>query len=497
MRPRHIDHLFRIAFVGTVLFSLLVVRTRAQLIRSSSGQSAVPGFPTSRKFSSPNGKFSLVLDEATPATIVPVTDVDLHATMLAINGQASIAKWGRAFSASQLPWISENGVHVSDHGEFFVLIEKLGSRVSLFKENQSWTKTLERGSSSNLSDPIFKADELNGEHIFAYWQRLEKTWFALRVSDCMEIKIPADVSNRWNEEIRRGIIKKLEQTRGALLRKRIGRIPTPIAKLTGLTTTRADWSVREVDLEFLTSLHNPADRQWLEFFLNRVEEADPSPKSFWPNRFQTKMMFIQDWHVVAPDRVIADRLLAVWENKVQPATIPPAVPRPPSGSPIDGLFQFEIPTPPPPPHDGESPFYFVGKVSGEIHLSTSFTPYPRDGSGFYVILVPQNSGRPIESDFFEGNDRAYPRNRNPIPGINFKFHTVLPGAYRLKVIWDKRRPFTNTENAGPGDYESAFSAPFVVTAGGALTNLTIVCTNRIPGGEAWYAADELRAKLNP
>jgi hypothetical protein len=80
--------------------------------------------------------------------------------------------------------------------------------------------------------------------------------------------------------------------------------------------------------------------------------------------------------------------------------------------------------------------------------------------------------------------------------VPFFFGTVLPGKYQLKTIWDKRRPFTDTDKPGPGDYESLLSAPFEVTAGQTISNLIAFCTNRVEtsGTANYYAVDELKVK---
>jgi hypothetical protein len=85
-----------------------------------------------------------------------------------------------------------------------------------------------------------------------------------------------------------------------------------------------------------------------------------------------------------------------------------------------------------------------------------------------------------------GFERA--RDRRHVYEARFAFTTVLPGAYQLKAVWDKRRPLSDTNNAGPGDYETTLFGPFAVTAGANVTNL-LFCTNRVAGGEAYYRAD--------
>jgi hypothetical protein len=86
-----------------------------------------------------------------------------------------------------------------------------------------------------------------------------------------------------------------------------------------------------------------------------------------------------------------------------------------------------------------------------------------------------------------GVERAVSRKR--VYDVQFAFTTVLPGTYRLKAIWDKRAPLSDTNSAGPGDYDSATSAPFAVQAGRIVTNVVLNCTNRVAGGETYYAAD--------
>jgi hypothetical protein len=92
----------------------------------------------------------------------------------------------------------------------------------------------------------------------------------------------------------------------------------------------------------------------------------------------------------------------------------------------------------------------------------------------------------IEHHLFGAADR----NDDLIDESTFAFTTVRPGRYQVKAIWDKRAPFSDETNAGPGDYESALSKPIEVTAGGVISNIVLYCTNRVAGGEAYYNSDD-------
>jgi hypothetical protein len=504
---------FRNIVAFTLLNFLLSSQTSAQLIIPAGTRYAAQGSPNSRKFISPNGKFAVVLDQTSGVSTGPSRDCDITAAMVPADVPSAAPKWSRSYKGEGVIWIGERDIHVSDQGDYFLLVENSGLILSLYKETSKQIFDIAHPASPLLiptgvsfrptgfqsvwrpsSGPIFKVDELKGERIFGYWEPGESKWTAHKISDGAKIEMPAEMIKHWNEEVRRGILDKLAKTRRSVLVRKIGKLPEPIAKLTGVTNTLrlSQASVREVDLEFLTSLRNPDDRQWLEFFLNSIDR-DGHP--FWPSSgFLRKATAPEpeECHLLIPDRFIADRLLAIWENKLKP----PKLPKPPS-RPVVPLRQEFFSFGGSRSADDDPPLYFLGKISGQIHLSALFSPFARNASGIRFILLPQNSAQPAETNFFVGNHNSRAFNKTSaysVSAIPFAFHTVIPGTYRLKVIWDKRCPFTDIDKAGPGDYESDLSAPITVAAGGQVTNLIIQCTNRVPGGEAYYAADELRVK---
>ena len=84
--------------------------------------------------------------------------------------------------------------------------------------------------------------------------------------------------------------------------------------------------------------------------------------------------------------------------------------------------------------------------------------------------------------------------------IQYGLHSLTPGEYRVKAIWDRRAPFAKRDEFGiaePGDYESAESAAIKVAAGAVVNLPTLDCTNRVGGASSYYAADAVRKKLKP
>jgi hypothetical protein len=77
--------------------------------------------------------------------------------------------------------------------------------------------------------------------------------------------------------------------------------------------------------------------------------------------------------------------------------------------------------------------------------------------------------------------------------------TVLPGKYRLKVLWQPRPAGgtmrTNIYLAQPGYYESVESQPVTVVKGQVAT-VTMTCTNRVGGGEAYVEDEEWLRKAS-
>ena len=139
----------------------------------------------------------------------------------------------------------------------------------------------------------------------------------------------------------------------------------------------------------------------------------------------------------------------------------------------------------------------MAKAGFNISVSSrSYIPYVDDDELEIRLIRAQDlhknqSAREERIAASIGFERAH--DRRFVYDARFAFTTVLPGKYHLKAIWDKRAPHSDTNSAGPGDYETFVSPQIIVKAGATVTNL-LFCTNRIAGGEAYYRADELFAE---
>jgi hypothetical protein len=148
------------------------------------------------------------------------------------------------------------------------------------------------------------------------------------------------------------------------------------------------------------------------------------------------------------------------------------------------------------------PKYKLGDVSGEVLLPFRWP----DGAGpIWIYLIPHE----LKDVDLPADDRVWALSLDPSRQFAFtpetktylfKFVTVTPGEYRLKAVWDRRandKTRLLRAQISPGDYESAESAPFTILAGKSGSFVTLHCTNRLDGGDAYYAADDVWARVAP
>ena len=400
--------------------------------------------------------------------------------------------WSKSITTAPLQNLRPGEVYLSDDGDFFITINN-------FKEHElvvhrkgldDWSLKPMRYLKSyfqSLPRWIYRIDRIDGERVVAFWVRDKDDWIAHKISNASDVPVPPEIKQKWTDETRREILEKLERARQADLAGKIKNLPQPIVRLAQKTIPSANYGeLREIDYEFLTLVQNPADRRWIE----RLME----PREFHERRFtdiySMSPAFI-NWNdpqnyleVAQQERLIADWLLRIWDHKIQKG----------DDYTLDhGERQASVRT----------PKYQLGRIEGVVRLPTPFTPFSPRGDVIRLLLIPDNTSRPTAADFREREDfsgnyynqiikRSEPK---PFLNIPFSFNSVRPGEYEFKVIWDKRSPFTDTNSAGPGDYESKLSAPLKIIAGQTITNFIVECTNRIEGGEAYYKADEIRLRL--
>jgi hypothetical protein len=439
-------------------------RSQSVIIMSPRGVSRGGGWKLPQTFESANGKFQLIMEPDT-------SSVDLRAVM--IKAANATPLWVTKFPQVR-PVTREWQALVSDEGDFFVMMASRNGNASLFREG--FQKALVIGSNGldwtesmflSLGDLMAAIDRGEGVSTLRLWDAEAGAWAAFRTTDASAVpvmQVRPEVIARWNEAARKEVLDTLYAARLAELRRKASEISAPLAKLAGGPGTASAMMPTESQFGLLARLHNPEDRKIIG---DLVEKGETPLHRFGRIRYGTPDPYDFDQTDVV--RAEGDWLLALWDRKV-------------TNRLRSGRFE----------NVSDRPRFFLGKVYGTVRLPM---PMPIYGSltqatQLHVRLIraedaERTSGKVREERLSGtiGFDRA--RNRKVVCDANFGFTTVPPGTYRLKVIWDKRAPHSDTNSAGPGDYESAISTPVTVTAGGVISNIILYCTNRIAGGESY------------
>jgi hypothetical protein len=456
---------------------------------AAAARNAFPVSPTTKTVQSPNGKFTLTLDESPTSTPIAVMESKLTATITTTAVAAAEPLWSTSFVGTSPRYLSPADVSVSDDGNLFIVIDNQRQGLFVFRKGLTeWTlKPTLHAKSYFQSIPgwIYRLDRINNQPVLAVWNRDGNDWVAYNISDKSTTSASADLKKTWTDQTRRDILDTLERARQADLRGEVKILPKPIARLVAKNLSTAEGGeLREIHYEFLATLQNPADRQWIErlmeprkFDERRFEDIYSMSPTFVP--WDDAVNYCQ---MTRQERLIGDWLLRVWDHKIQKGD---------EYTLGQGNREASVRT----------SKYLLGRVEGVVRLSTPFTPLSRAGDVIRFILFPVGiSGQPKtefrEDENFTGNyyQTKPASNSKPVLEIPFTLNSVLPGDYQLKVVWDKRRPFLDVNDAGPGDYESKV-LPFKITAGQTMTNFMVECTNRVQGGESYYKADEIRLKL--
>lgn len=459
------------------LAAFTAVAAEGQNFALSGTRSAVPGGATVRTFASPNGRFQLTLEEANP-TRMKFHDLDIVASVWKPAGNSKEVLWTTRYTGSSVQFLAAWDVHISDDGDFFLLTIRSGNEVMLYKKDVSFSLQAaqwgrERPVFLSFAEHLTVCDALNGQKIVRIWDRDRDAWNAFDVADGKRISAPPSLVGKWNDTMRREILDRLVAAERERLRRKVTRLSAPLRRLARAAMgTNSPVVVREIDYEFLTSLRNPDDRKWIEALLKDDDPGD------W-RRFGGRRDEIDRYMFEATDvyKVRADWLLGIWDKKAQPNMAPQT------------LWGQE----------GKLPRFALGKVSGTIRFAIPINLfYKRTAGVIRVKLLPAETAEklnaPTEAEIEETISNRPQTDEELVDEVSFNFTTVRPGSYKLKAIWDARPGFADTNMAGPGDYESGFSKTIRVTAGNVLSNVVLHCTNRAPGGESYYAMDEVIRK---
>jgi hypothetical protein len=443
--------------------AMAVVASHGQqtVIRTGSQSVAIgPASPAAASFFSANHKYRLVLDTSSPTTAM-----NLIGTISKVDAGKETNLWARTFWNRTLQMIRPEDVLVSDDGDFFVLVSRGGWDAALYREHLE--KELTHGDQQQqeslfISEPegFGQLDRINGQTVIGIWMRDRNRWEGFAPADGSKITVPAEVTKRWDSEARERVIAKINNAKRDALRRKAGGFSRTLGKLASAAmSTNAVSPLREIDYEFLTALHVPEDRRIL---LERLNSEEPS---FVQGSSQMWAQFNDDFAGYRIDdidlnRAHADWLLAVWDGKAT------ADMRPVRRGNVE-----------------DAPRFFLGAVEGCIRF-----PFPINlRSPVAEVRLRLVRGKSGEQG--DNSGRAM-YGSEPIEEAKFRFRTITPGTYRLKAVWDRRAPLNNTNSAGPGDYESAFSMPFVIRAGSTVSNVVLFCTNRAAGADNYYAADD-------
>jgi hypothetical protein len=423
---------------------------------------------------SENRKFRLVIES------IPSSTSELQATMLKVDGSSTTTYWVARIPYFRRP-IPSPQTFVSNKGDFFVRVSS-GDNVTLYRKDPR--SAILRGNSKfgpliyKLDDLFPGVDETHGVDVLRLWNYQDNRWDAYNTVDATEVHPTSEDIARWNEITRRGILEKLYDAQREAIRRKAVEISPPLGRIAGRTATARAAPMLN-DYLFLATLRGADDRKWIE---RLIENGSPT--------VMRRVQFLRggDPHndnyffkYTDYTRAQADWLLGFWDKKA---------------SWQDKSFLWSNPE-----YESAEKIerYSLGKIIGTIRLPMPMPIYqnPTQATRLHIRLIraqdlhKNQSAREERIAASIGFERAH--DRRFVYDARFAFTTVLPGKYHLKAIWDKRAPHSDTNSAGPGDYETFVSPQIIVKAGATVTNL-LFCTNRIAGGEAYYRADELFAE---
>jgi hypothetical protein len=419
-----------------------------------------------REVLSANGKFRLVIEA--DSAIVPKEGEapEAIASMLEVRKDGREAKWRRKMEDAL--FLEERRTFVSDRGEFFIAAS-LGERPKVYTEKSA--VELPIADSANTFHCIYALDTWGTNEIFRVWEGKDDGWLAFELPEPRPVKPSGVQIAAWNEKTRAKILIKKANFERAALEDRLFEKSPRLARAAKLLPTKEVETLEDIDCVFLAYRNNPDDRKWFEGMLKQ--------RDFFPQAHRQSFVTIQSdesanyfFEEIDYQRWGADSVLAIFDRKRK---FDPA-----SGLPGGAL-------------------YLLGGVAGQVQLST---PIRANAGCIHIFLIPAGAENREWINLSETEklhcDLPAPKREwtDLKEQIEFNFGSVLPGKYFAKTVWDKRPPRGDQAKAGPGDYESGLIGPITVTAGTITSNVVINCTNRVSGGEAYYAADDLaRRKL--
>jgi hypothetical protein len=218
----------------------------------------------------------------------------------------------------------------------------------------------------------------------------------------------------------------------------------------------------ESALAFLARLRIPQDKPLIEFWLNDTNFSMGTAQKSGPDMQGTVFTFFSHSH----SRDAADKALARWNGKKSFEEIGLHQRYDYLGT-LNGVVRFPVP-----PAKGEGSIY--------IHLIPESKPL----SDWASIPAAQYLAADLRVHyphiFLNGGmqDAALPAD------VNFAINGVTPGDYRVKVVWDKVKPFARSGEVlykpQPGDYEST-NSPVITIQSGSTNTVQVECKTLVEG----------------
>lgn len=444
--------------------SLLLFFTGIAL-SSNAQTTGYTGTVTNQAFSSPNARYQLSIEELWSATMSP-DGREMVATMHRIENGKQTPAWKVEFKAHPVRFWLKSEVIVSDAGDF-ALIPYTRSQWTLLRNGKSLRLTEKLGGSAR--QPGEKILEVDDNALIRIWNRQTEKWNAYSLQTETIIQPTPDLIQEWNARTRENILQRIRRAETQQLRKKLGSFSEKLpAAVNAAIPYTAPGDVRETFLEFLALQHNPEDRVWFEKLLHGepLGVEPPVLGQFLTTGFHRlgsdPYVFIE-----SNDRqIFGDALLAIFEGKF-----------------TNKLAYGKRP---------EKPF-FLGKVSGRVRLTA---PILHNAGFIRIHLVPQERAHKnwidqqtvsLEQQLLMTTFRQFDLSDE----LSFAFESVPPGKFLAKAIWDKRRPFSNRDAPGPGDYQSDWIGPIEVKPSAEIKDVFIDCDLRGAKGEEYYTADRL------
>lgn len=456
-----------------------MVSLHAQVFRALPAPAALGN----REFISENEKFHLTLEFA--LTNLNVSGPQAWtAKMFRRDGNPPTLLWRQDFLDANLATAGESDIHVSDDGAFFLITLPMRDWTLVHKEHPPrrfpQSARPSGGSQYSNEDRIAELDRYNEEPIVRVWTRDKDQWTAYRVPTLDAIQPTSGDTTRWNEATRQKILAGIARLKNDQLRGKLADVSPKLSQLAkSAMPASKQGEVAEIHFHFLTKRRDPRDRPLFEELIARPL-VDPSPPG-WPAnnplggqvyyRFLNSGTFVRwggqnSFRSEHGTRARGDRLLALFDKNPEAIALEKNNPQ-------------------------ASKLFYLGAIDGTVDFPV---PVMRKISTLRIFLAPEKSAgktwSPEVIEKIEGPLSPYSTNIFEMPDyVSFQFETVSPGRYMLKAIWDKRPGFADTNQAGPGDYESPW-VPIEIAAGGRAI-VSIPCTNRVDGAESYYAADQL------